>query len=239
MAAPRGLGFLARYPRLLPLVVIPVLINAVLLGLLFYFSLHYYNRWLDAVLPQSDAWYWAVVSWILPILMILLLALLVVFLFTPLAMIVASPFYDALSARTEQIVTGREEAPFSLAALLKEMARTVVEEIKKIILLAAAMLAVLILSLIPVIGWLAGPVLSFVVAAMWWGLSVLDYPMARHGYRLGQKLALIKSHKTATFGFGLWVLVCLAVPLLQLVVIPVSVAGATLLFLEWTGEKSA
>ncbi|MEW6263133.1 MAG: sulfate transporter CysZ [Thermodesulfobacteriota bacterium] len=239
MAPLRGARFLLRHPRLISLAVLPILINTVLLAAIFYLSLGSFLRWLAEMLPKSQAWYWVILSYVLPVLMVLFLLAVIVLVFTPLANIIASPFNDALSARTEVIVTGRPEAPFSFLAVLKEAGRTAVEELKKIVFYLAALAVILVLNFIPVVGQVLYTVLGFLLTVMWLGLNYLDYPLARHGYRFGGKLGFLKKNSRAAFGYGLGVLLGFLVPIFNLAFISLAVVGGTLLYLELTPERTA
>lgn len=239
LATWRGFLFLLKHRRLLPLAIVPVLINTVLFGLFFYFSLRYFHVWLDRLLPQSDKWYWLVLIYFLTLIVIVLLLLLIVFTFTVVANILASPFNDALSSRTEALVTGRPDETFSLPGLLKELGRTVIEELKKLGFYLLAVGAILILLLVPVIGSVLYTALMTVLTIFWLGLGFLDYAMARHQYRLGDKLRLGRTHLPAVMGYGLSIFLIVMVPVLNLALIPAAVVGGTLLFIEIVRQETS
>jgi CysZ protein len=238
MAAFRGLSFFFRHPRLMFLASIPVAINALLFALFFYFSVKYFNQWLTAMVPQSEAWYWVALIYLLTIILIVILLLAIALTFTMVASILGSPFHDAISARTEILVTGREEPPFTIKAILAEIWRTVKEELKKIIFYLVAIGLILLLNLIPVIGQILYVVLSFTLTILWLGMSFLDYTFARHAYKFGMKIRFVRQNMFAVFGFGLAVFVGVLIPVLNLVFLPVAVVGGTLLYLELSQNGS-
>ena len=232
MAAFRGLGFFFRHPRLMFLAAIPVAINTLLFALFFYFGVKYFNQWLTAMLPQSEAWYWVALIYLLTIILIVVLLLAIALTFTMVASILGSPFHDAISARTEILVTGRDEPPFTIKAILAEIWRTVVEELKKIVFYLVAIGLILLLNFVPVVGQVLYVILSFILTVLWLGMSFLDYAFARHAYKFGMKIRFVRQHVFVVFGFGLAVFVGVLIPVLNLVFLPVAVVGGTLLYLE-------
>ncbi len=233
----RGGKFLFRHPRLLPFALIPILINIVLFAIGFYLSLSYFNRWLEALIPDGNAWYWIALVYLLTVLVVLVLLLIIVLSFTILANIIASPFNDALSARTESLALGREAgAPFSLVDILREMGRTVIEEFKKILFYLIAVGLLLFLNFIPVLGQALYGFLFTVLTIVWLGLSFLDYAMARHDYRFGGKLAFIRSNFLPVFGYGAGIFAGALIPIFNLAMIPMAVVGGTLLFLDLSSD---
>ena len=233
LASWRGAGFMLAHPRLIPYALIPLAINAALYVLVFYLSNKYFGRWIDSLLPQAQVWYWAILYWFIRVLFFLVLLLAAGFTFVAVANIVASPFNDALSAEVEKIVTGLESGgPFSLAAIVKEIGRTVIEELKKIAFYLAALALILLLNLIPVVGQLAYMVCGALLTVIWLGLNFLDYPLARHGLRLGDKLNFIRGNFWPVLGYSLAVAAGVIIPLVNLAVFPSAVAGGTLLYLE-------
>jgi len=233
----RGAVFFKNHPKLITYAVIPIIINTVLFIVFFYFSLSYFNRWLEALLPQEQAWYWVALTYLLTVILILILLIIIVFTFTVLANLLASPFNDALSARTETLALGLQSGePFSLKAIVREIGRTIIEELKKIVLFLGTLALISLLNLVPVLGQVLSMVLGGLLTILWLGLSFLDYALARHGYRLGAKIKFIRRNLLPVFGYGLGVFAGLLVPVLNLAFIPMAVVGGTLLYLDLSGN---
>ncbi len=234
----RGAGFIFRHPRLTVYAAIPFLVNLLLFTGFFFFSLRYFNTWLEKLMPQGEAWYWVVLTYLATVVFGLALLLLIGFTFTLAANIIASPFNDALSAKTETLVRGREtSAPFSLPGIIRETGRTVLEEVKKIVFYLAAMACLLLLNLIPVAGQILYVILGTLLTITWLALEFLDYSLSRNQYRFGEKLKFIKLHIFPVFGFGLGVFVVLLIPVINLFLIPMAVVAATLLYVELAGDR--
>ena len=239
LAVWRGAGFIFRNRSLLPLALFPVIINTILYTVFLAVSLKYFYGWLTGLLPQSEAWYWAVLLYVLMILFGAALILAVVFTFTAVANILASPFNDALSAKTEELATGRQDdRSFSLAAVIKEAGRTVVEELKKIAFYLAAIAVLLLVNMVPLVGPVLYSVLFGLLTILWLALSFLDYSFARHEMRLKDKLGFIKKSFRPSFGYGLGLTVSLAIPFFNLIALPAAVVGGTLLYVELGKSKT-
>ena len=76
--------------------------------------------------------------------------------------VAAAPFNDALSEEVERILTGSPARPFSLSAVLSDVARTLRIETAKLLAYAAVMLPLFVASfLVPVVGHAAYVVFGF------------------------------------------------------------------------------
>lgn len=163
---------------------------------------------------------------------LLSLALLVL-LCVSLSSVLAAPFNDALSEALEARVAGREPRRFSLSHLLVDLLRTVGLELFKLLLYAAVMGPLWLLSwVVPGVGQGAYLVALVLFTTAYFALDYVDWPAARRGWPIRARLALLGRHPWLMLGFGLAVWACLFVPLLNLFFMPLSVAGGTLLFLD-------
>lgn len=228
----KGIDFFMRHPKLMPLAIIPIIINTVFFSVIFYFAYKYFNKWMTSLLPQGDAWYWVVLTYLVAVLVVAFLLLFMALTFTMCANLFASPFNDALSSKTEMIVTGKQDSPISLKAIIAEIGRTIVEELKKIGFYVVIAVALLFLNFIPVIGSLIYFVLYTLLTIFWLGMSFLDYTFARHEYKFGAKMKYCRSNLMPVMGFGSAIFVGALIPLFNLVFFPIAVVGGTLLFLD-------
>jgi CysZ protein len=103
--------------------------------------------------------------------------------------------------------------------------------------LGAALLALAIgapiLALLTVVGWLVPPAMvvtipvKILVGALMIAWDLVDYPLALHGARLGDRMRWVGRNFFAVLGFGLSATLFFAVPGLGLLALPCGVAGAT------------
>lgn len=234
----RGPGYLLRgfalirQPGLRAVVALPLAINVVVIvGLLWLFG-DRWSVWLDAWLAGLPDW----LAWLETLLWwsgFLLAVLLFCYVFTLLANLVAGPFNGLLSSRVERHLTGREpETGMSLAG---ELVDGVVGELRRLTyyLTRAALLGAvsLILFFIPVANALL-PALWFAFGAYMLAFEYLDAPMGNRGLSFPDKRRRLAQRRSLNLGFGAAVTLATAVPVINLVVMPAAIAGATALWLE-------
>lgn len=90
-----------------------------------------------------------------------------------------------------------------------------------------------VIALLTVVGWVAPPAmvvtlpLKVVVGALMVAWDLVDYPLAMHGARLGDRLRFARRTFGSFLGFGLAATLFFAIPGLGLLALPCGVAGAT------------
>jgi CysZ protein len=219
----RGGAFLLRRPRLWPLVAAPILLNTLIFAALAAAAIVWLPGLLDRVLPDpvgyKQAIYWPL--WVTAWAMIALGFALAFYLS---ASIVGGPFYGRLSRRI--LAELRGAPPASPGGLWADLVLPALNTLRRL----AWMALLLPLSLIP----LVGPVLAFVVAAFFFAMEFLDYPLDTVDPPLpfGARRRWAWGRRWTALGFGAAVTLSMSLPLLDLAMLPVAVAGATLLFHE-------
>jgi len=222
--------FIKNHPVLLKYIIVPFLINFIVLSLAVYWGLSFFNSTVIHYIPQGEAWYWIILSYFLWILAVLVTMVLVFFGFTVTGAIIASPFNDILSERTEEILTGTpNDEPFVFKVFLKDALRTVMDESKKIIIFVVLMLLLLPLNLIPG-GTLPYSVLSISLTIFFLVVEYTGYVFSRKHLTFRDQRRFIFSQKFLMLGFGTGIMGVLAVPFLQFLCIPLGVVGATQLW---------
>ncbi len=214
--------------RLWPLVVLPFVLSLAALVGAVALALAFRDRWL-ASLP---AWEWlrvtaTVASWIL-------LPVIAYFLFLPVTSLIAAPFNEAIAERVEERVTGRAAPPFSLGRLLRELALTVVHELRKFARWILLALGVLLVALVPVVG----PVLAVAgggyLAARFAAWDALDATFSRWGWSYAQKITFLRARRSASLGLGAVIAGLLLVPGVNALAMPIGAAGGALLAIDVT-----
>lgn len=122
-------------------------------------------------------------------------------LFKFLFLIIGSPVFAYLSEKTESIIEGKD-FPFSLRQLLKDILRGVRIALRNIVWQTVYIVTILILSFIPVVGWIA-PLVAFLVECYYFGFSMLDYSSERNKLTAQQSIHFIGNHKGLAIGNGL------------------------------------
>lgn len=219
--------FLISHPRLYLYVLIPFLINLVVFSLAVWIGLDFFNTTVESMIPVGDAWYWVVLYYFLWVIAVLATAVLVFFLFAIVGNLIASPFNDILSEKTEALLTGRTRSePFDLKAFIRDSLHTLLDELLKISAFLGGMVVLFLLFLLPAVG----PVLYSVLSVLWTALFLVveytGYVFSRHKLVFRDQRQFIRQRKLASVGFGTGSLCLLAIPFLQFFTIPLGVIGA-------------
>ncbi len=157
----------------------------------------------------------------------LILLLLYFSLFKFLFLIVGSPVFALLSEKTSAIIEGKD-FPFSFSQMLKDMRRGIVLALRNSLWQTVYVLSILLLSLIPLAGWLT-PILALLVECYYYGFSMMDYTMERQKKTPAESIFYIGQHKGLAIGNGLVFYLMHLLPIVGWVLAPsYAVIAATL-----------
>jgi CysZ protein len=235
----RGLALLRKHRGLLPYALLPMLLTGLaLLGSAF-LAVSYHDDLLLLLWRAPAAEAGALVRFLYGLASALSFVLALValtFACVALSTVCAAPFNDMLSEAVEEREAGRAPLPFSLVRLLRELVQSIG--------LASFRLALYALIVTPLwfVSWLVPGVGHALYLGAWvlftaayFALDYVDWPATRRGLSLRERFGLLGRHPLRMLGFGFAVWACLFVPLLNLVFMPLSVAGGTLLYLDLEG----
>jgi len=230
----RGAGYLTRgarllnHPSLRPFVLIPLVINILIFGALISIGFSYMSDLMDWMLSRIPDWL-HFIEWILWPLIGITVSLITGYLFTSVALIIASPFNALLAEKAEELITGQPVASLEgLGAALLAVPRSILREILKLLYYIPMALFALLLSFIPGIGAVAWLLLG----AWMMSIQFVDYPMDNHQLSFAKVKAAVRSRRLSSMGFGGLVALCTGIPLVNFFVVPAAVVGATLLWCE-------
>ncbi|NOZ51587.1 MAG: sulfate transporter CysZ [Gammaproteobacteria bacterium] len=237
-------------------VLIPLAINTLLFIAVIWFGIGQFSELVDWAMNLLPVWLqeWLTwLRWIFYILFGLLTLLIVFFTFSLVANIVAAPFNDRLagsvakhlsttiapSARQSLPDLPHNESDEKLeTSFIKQFAPLIANELKKLAYFVAWSIPFLLLFFIPVIN-LAAPLLWFLFSAWILNLEYMDYPMGRKNLLFSQQRKRLKPHKFLALGFGSAVSIATMIPIVNFLVIPAAVAGATALWVERLENQSS
>lgn len=221
----KGLKLLTS-PELRKFIIIPMLINVVLYSVALALGYFYISDLIDQFIPGWLQW----LSWVLWPLFFISFFIGGFFTFTVLANLLAAPFYGKLSAKTLAMVSDK-----AYATAEQPLTKVLVAESKRIAYLASRALPLLILSIIPGLNVLA-PALWAMFGAWGMALEYLAYPLENQGVLFSEQKDLIKSVRLGALSFGGLAVLGLTVPVLNIIIAPAAVIGATLYFNEVTRD---
>ena len=220
-------GFtLARHPALRHYVWLPMLVSLVVCVLGLYLAFDYLidatDRWI-ASLPEWLSWLDLILTPLLYVAGVLGGA----WLFGLLAVLIASPFLGAFSLALERVRFG--SAPEIATSIWMDIGSSIAREVRKLAYYLPRLLAVFLITLIPVVNVIA-PVIWLLFGAWTLAVQFVDYPTENRQRPFRETLSMLKSNRAAALTFGLCATAALMIPLLNFLLIPVAVAGGTLLW---------
>jgi CysZ protein len=232
-----GAGYLTRgarmlsHPKLRLFVIIPLVVNILIFGSLISVGFGYLSAMMDSLLLGIPDWL-GFIEWILWPLIGITVSLVTGYLFTAVALVIASPFNALLAEKVEELVTGRPvDALEGLGAALLALPRGILRELTKLLYYVPMAVFVLVVSFIPGINAVA-PVLWFLLGAWMMSIQFVDYPMDNHQLSFADVKEAVRSRRLSTMGFGGLVALCTGIPIVNFFVVPAAVVGATLLWCE-------
>ncbi|MBF0217987.1 MAG: sulfate transporter CysZ [Gammaproteobacteria bacterium] len=227
----QGVGLL-RQPKLRNYLIMPLIINVLLFVVASWLLIEQSEpllRWLQDLLPTWLEWLGSLISFILMALLTLLALLLV----SLLAGLVAAPFNALLAEAVERYCDGDayQSSEMSLTQILKSTPHLLTEELRKLRYALFWAIPLFIISWIPLLN-LAAPFLWFLYGAWMLARSYLAYALDNHNIPFNEQHRSFASRRPLLLGFGSLTLLMTMVPLLNFVVIPAAVAGATTLWVK-------
>ena len=157
-------------------------------------------------------------------------------LFKFLFLIVGSPVFAYLSEKTSSIIEGND-LTFSFAQLLKDSGRGIQVALRNSVWQTVYVFCILLLSLIPVFGWIT-PLIGLFVECYYYGFSMIDYSLERNKLSAAASIDYIGHHKGLAIGNGLMFYLMHILPFIGWVLAPAyAVIAATLSVYKVNGSK--
>ncbi len=216
-------------------ILIPGIIYTVLFVIGMYYFMHTSSQFIEWLSLKTGLKNWldtlsGFLGFIFTMGSLLLWLILLLFyfsLFKYLFLIIGSPVFAYLSEKTEAIIEGKD-IPFNFKQLLKDIIRGIKLSARNSLWQTVYTLSILLLSLIPVLGWLT-PALAVLIECYYYGFSMLDYSMERHKKTPAESIYYVASHKGLAIGNGLVFYLLHFLPIIGWILAPAyAVVAATL-----------
>lgn len=220
-------------------VFIPLAINLILFSTAFYFLYGEINASIVWVVDLIPDWQWlswlkdglSYIIWPIAVITILLVFGLI---FGTLANWIAAPFNGLLSEKVEQLLTGQDLGDAGFMDLVKDTPRTIGREFTKLAYYLPRALGFLILFFVlPVFG----QIIWFLFSAWMMAVQYCDYPFDNHKVAFKPMRRILINNKSQSFSFGITVAICSMIPIVNFLVMPVAVCGATALWVDELKEQ--
>ena len=238
-----GIGYLIKgtqllhHPKLRVFVLIPLLINIIIFASAFWFLFTNITEWVDSyinLLPGFLTW----LSYLLWPVIIFTILFAFSFVFSSIANLIASPFNGLLAEKTEKLLTNSTINDDGWQDILKDLPRIFKREYQKWLYFIPRMLACLLLFFIPLIGQTVAPVIWFIFTGWMMALQYADYPFDNHKvpFSLMKQILFARLGKNITF--GMVVSICTTIPVLNFIIMPIAVCGATAAWVDIYKEQA-
>ncbi|MFC0116340.1 sulfate transporter CysZ [Pseudoalteromonas xiamenensis] len=209
-------------------VFIPLLINITLFGGSLFFLYDWLTQgfaYLNDLLPDWLSW----LEWLMWPIAILVILFSYSMVFSVITNFIAAPFNGLLSEKVELYLTGQKINDDSLFDTLKDVPRMLGREWTKLwYYLPRAIGFFILLWILPIFG----QILWILFTCWMYTVQYNDYPFDNHKINFNQMKKDLKSKQGLSYGFGFAVMLLTSIPLVNLIVMPVAVCGATRLWVE-------
>lgn len=232
--AQSGAGYLFKGFELIRLkgirrfVFIPLLINLLLFSYSFYFLFKELDHYMTSFMSWLPTWldWLSAVLWPLAVITILIIFS---FLFSTAANWVAAPFNGLLSEKIENILLEESTQNSSMLAVVKDIPRTLAREWKKLTYyIPRAVGFFILLWILPIIG----QIIWFLFIAWMMAIQYKDYPFDNHKIPFHTMKQSLKAHQGLSYSFGITVALFSMIPIINLIIMPVAICGATALWID-------
>jgi CysZ protein len=145
--------------------------------------------------------------------------------------LLATPFYDQLSDKTETLLLGARYG-VSWSQWWGDIGQSIGHSALAFGLWMVGAALTLMVSFVPVIGPILDVVLGGGITAFMLAREMMDGPMSRRRLSFRTKLLVVRENLPVTMGFGVATTLFLAIPLVNLFSLPCAVVGGTQLFVQ-------
>lgn len=204
----------------------PIAVNIIVFVIIGWIGYTQFDSLLNSFLPESS--WLSFLRWLLWPLFALSVLLITFYTFTSVANLIAAPFNSLLSAKVEEMLTGRKP-PESRATLAQLILPTIRSELRKLGYFLLRAIPLLLLFVIPGVNLLA-PFLWLLFSAWFLAIEYGDYPMGNHGLDFRTQHSRLKKGRLTALGFGGGVTLLMMIPVLNFAAMPAAVVGATRLW---------
>jgi len=209
-------------------VLVPLLVNFILFTFAIWFLLSELGLHIDTIVQSLPSWLTWLEVLIYPIALVLLIFLFSL-VFTTAANWLAAPFNGVLAERVELMLSGKEADKSSFVAVIKAIPHTLVREWKKLWYFVPRFIGYFLIGFIlPGLG----QIIWFLFIAWVLAIQYCDYAFDNNRKSFDHMRHILRQNKSACFGFGRMVSIFTMVPILNLLVMPVAICGATAMWVD-------
>lgn len=227
-----GIGYLfkganlLRHPKLRVFVLVPLFINIIIFASAFWFLFSSITQWIDSYisgLPEFLSW----LSYLFWPILIFSILFAFSFIFSSVANLIAAPFNGLLAEKTENLLIQSEINDDGWKELIKDLPRIFKRELQKWLYFLPRIVICFVLFFIPVLGQTIAPIIWFLFAGWMMAIQYADYPFDNHKVPFTTMKKTLASRVGKNLTFGMIISFCTTLPVLNFVIMPIAVCGAT------------
>lgn len=233
----RGI-YLIKNARLRRFVIIPLTINILMFAFGIFIGASYYSTLIEKLLPDDIAWWSGIIAAAVWLIFTLVIMFISFFTFNLTANFIAAPFNSILSENVARHISGIS-APEQkgIKNITSATLASIIGELKKLFYFISISSILLPGLLIPGINVII-PLLWGLFTSWLLAIEYMAYPMENNGLYFSDVKTLLKRNRSIGLGFGLTVMIAGLVPVINLIVMPAAVTGATILWTERLSQNS-
>jgi CysZ protein len=242
-----GVGYLARgirvftgTPGIRLLGLLPAVLAAVLVLALLIVLVAVVDDAAAALTPFADRWSEDARTFVrtgVAFALLVTYLILAVLTYATLTNVIGQPFFERVSDRIEHRL-GDPPAGAD-AAWWRTLPRATVESVALFVLVVAVNVPLFLLNFVPLLGQTFVPALQALVSGFLLSVELCAIPLQRRGLHLSERLHFAWRHRGAVTGFGVAAFLLFLVPLANVLAMPGSIVGGTLLVRRLTGARDA
>jgi len=215
-------------PKIRFYTIIPLLINIILFTIVIFHTFNILENFITAFQAQLRWIEWLI--WLIRIVFFIGISIVVFFCFSIFANIISAPFNVLLAKAVEEKLTGMQLQSNNKKLSLNLIIISMRSEFRKLIYFSIRIPILLLLFLIPIINIIA-PLVWFVFSSWMIAIEYCDYPMSNHDIVFEKQREKLAENRQLIYGFGVGAMLLTLIPILNFIIIPVSVAGATSMYI--------
>ncbi|KEY60241.1 sulfate transporter CysZ [Serratia sp. DD3] len=212
-------------------VVLPLLVNVLLMGSAFWWLFSQLGQWIPSLMSHIPSWLqW--LSYLLWPLTVVTVLLVFSYLFSTITNLISAPFCGLLAEQLEKSLTGQPLPDTGILGIVKDLPRIMSREWRKLMYYLPRALVLVLLFFVPGIGQTVAPLLWFLFSAWMLAIQYCDYPFDNHKISFADMRKALRARRADNLQFGALVSLFTMIPILNLVILPVAVCGATAMWVD-------
>ena len=218
-------------PGIRTFVIIPLLLNTIIFFSVISMLGYYFVESLDYLISKLPEWL-SFLYWIIFPLFVSVLLFISGYFFNTIINIIGAPFNGFLAQKTEELLSGETAQDASTVQdIIAIVPHSLKRELDKIVYYIPRVLVLFVITFIPGLNVIS-PFAWFVMGAWMLSIQYSDFPMDNNRVDFSEMKSLLKEQRLTSIGFGIAVVAALSIPVVNFLVMPAAVIGATIMWVD-------